>query len=98
MRAFQAEDAEHVLLPDEQAPPAPPEGFQAEDAEHVPVTRRQAPQHINPADEVPVGQVAGADPLPAGGAELEAEQRIGEQLVDGGRERAQIGRVVDEQP
>jgi len=38
MRGFQAKDAEHVLLPDEQAPPVPPEGFQAEDAEHVPVT------------------------------------------------------------
>lgn len=37
MRAFQAEDAEHVLHPDQQAPPVPPEGFQAEDAEHVPV-------------------------------------------------------------
>ena len=38
MRAFQAEDAEHVLLPDEEAPLALPEGFQAEDAEHVLVT------------------------------------------------------------
>ncbi len=38
MRGYQAKDAEHVLLPDEQAPPVPPEGFQAEDAEHVPVT------------------------------------------------------------
>ena len=38
MRAFHAKDAEHVLLPDEQAPPVLPEGFQAEDAEHVPVT------------------------------------------------------------
>jgi hypothetical protein len=38
MRAFQAEDAEHVLLPDKLALPAPPECFQAEDAEHVGVT------------------------------------------------------------
>jgi hypothetical protein len=38
MRAFEAKQAEHVLHPDEPAPPVPPEGFQAEDAEHLPVT------------------------------------------------------------
>jgi len=38
LRGFQAEEAEHVLLPDKQAPPAPPECFQAEDAEHAAAT------------------------------------------------------------
>ena len=38
LRAFQAKDAERVLLPDEPAQPAPPECFQAEDAEHEGVT------------------------------------------------------------
>jgi hypothetical protein len=38
LRAYLAKEAEHVLLPDEQAPPVPPESFQAEDAEHVLVT------------------------------------------------------------
>jgi hypothetical protein len=38
VRAFQAEDAEHVLLPDPAAPPVPPESFQAEAEEHSRLT------------------------------------------------------------
>jgi hypothetical protein len=53
LRAFQAKEAEHVLIPDQQAPPVPPESFQAEDAEHAIVT---APA---PADaEAPPADVA----------------------------------------
>ena len=43
MRAFEAKEAEHGLLPDTPVQPVPPEGFQAEDAEHAAaVTRRPA--------------------------------------------------------
>ena len=37
-RAFQAEDAEHVLLPDPAAPPVAPESFQAEAKGHSRLT------------------------------------------------------------
>ena len=61
---------------------------------HPPV--RKTPQYLPPADEVPVGEVAAADPLPTRRAQVGCEQGVGEQRVDGGREAGEVGRIVDE--
>ncbi len=60
-------------------------------------TKRELLEHVHPAHEVPIREIAGSGVLVRGGAEFERPSWIGEQGVDRGREAREISGVVDEQ-